>query len=180
MNDLNTLRMLARYKQWSNDVTYTAVCNLPEGEALKPRKTNFGNMVRTLNHIYVVDRIFQAHIEGRAHGYRARNTEATPELETLRANQQEIDQWYVDFADGLDETGLAKPVKFTFIDGGEGKMTQGEIILHLVNHGTYHRGFVADMMNQIGVVPKASDITVFTQLKTQAQSSASSTMDRPA
>jgi uncharacterized damage-inducible protein DinB len=40
-------------------------------------------------------------------------------------------------------------------------MTRGEIILHLVNHATYHRGFVGDMLNQAGVVPRATDLSVF-------------------
>jgi len=165
MNNTDLIKMMARYKNWSNGITYEAVMSLPEGEALRPRKTNFSNMVRTLNHIYVVDKIFQAHIQKRDHGYKARNTDTTPDLADLWADQQVIDQWYVDLAYQLDEEGLSEVIDFPFIDGGRGQMTVGEIILHQVNHGTYHRGFVADMMNQIGVVPNASDITVFTQVE---------------
>lgn len=40
-------------------------------------------------------------------------------------------------------------------------MTRGEIILHLVNHATYHRGFVGDLLNQASVNPPATDLTVF-------------------
>ncbi|MGD8326265.1 MAG: DinB family protein [Sphingomonadales bacterium] len=128
-------------------------------------------MVRTLNHIYVVDKIFQAHIQKRDHGYTSRNTEITPDLENLWADQQVIDQWYLDLSCELDEEGLSEVIEFPFIDGGHGKMTVAEIILHQVNHGTYHRGFVADMMNQIGVVPEASDITVFRQVKLENRGS---------
>jgi hypothetical protein len=34
-------------------------------------------MVRTLNHSYVVDRIWQAHLEGREHGFTALKPKAT-------------------------------------------------------------------------------------------------------
>ncbi len=40
------------------------------GEATKKRPTLFKNMVNTLNHLHVVDLIWQAHIEGRDHGIR--------------------------------------------------------------------------------------------------------------
>jgi uncharacterized damage-inducible protein DinB len=73
-------RMLTRYSAWANRVVFEAVAALPEGEALKPRAGIFRNMVHTLNHIYVIDRIFQAHLEGRVHGYKARNTADHPPL----------------------------------------------------------------------------------------------------
>jgi len=40
-------------------------------------------------------------------------------------------------------------------------MTCGEMLLHVVNHGTYHRGLVADMMYQAGVTPPTTDLPVF-------------------
>src|SRR5256885_7587344 len=35
---------------------------------------------------------------------------------------------------------------FEFVGGGQGAMTREQIVLHVVNHGSYHRGFVSDMM----------------------------------
>lgn len=40
-------------------------------------------------------------------------------------------------------------------------ISREEIILHIVNHGTYHRGFVSDMLDQMPIVPPATDLTVF-------------------
>ena len=36
-----------------------------------------------------------------------------------------------------------------------------EIVLHAVNHGTYHRGNVAAMLYQIGRTPPTTDLPVF-------------------
>lgn len=144
-----TARMLARYNQWSDNVMFDGVAALPEGEALKPRTSLFRNMVHTLNHIYVIDRIWQAHLEGRDHGYEARNTKDHPQLDELRALQQEIDQWYVDWSDHQTGDTLAEAVNYTLIGGNRGAMSRGEILLHVVMHTGYHRGFVADMMFQV-------------------------------
>jgi len=147
--NIATARMLARYNQWSDNVMFEGVAALPEGEALKPRISLFRNMVHTLNHIYVIDRIWQAHLEGREHGYEARNTKDHPPLEALRGLQQEIDQWYVDWSENQTDSTLAETVHYTLIGGNRGAMTRGEILLHVVMHTNYHRGFVADMMFQV-------------------------------
>jgi hypothetical protein len=48
---------------------------LPPGEAAKERPTLFKTMIGTLNHNYLIDLVWQAHIEGRDHGFQvpARN-----------------------------------------------------------------------------------------------------------
>src|SRR5690242_17417887 len=135
-----TAGTLARYNAWANRVIFDAVAALPAGEAEKPRTSLFRNMVHTLNHNYVIDRIFQAHLEGRDHGYAARNTPDHPSLSDLRRSQAEVDAWYVDFFSAIEEAKLDETVRFQFVGGGEGAMTRGQMLLHVVNHTSYHRG----------------------------------------
>jgi uncharacterized damage-inducible protein DinB len=153
--------MLTRYNAWANELLFAAVAALPEGEAVKPRRSVFRNMVHTLNHNFVIDRIFQAHLEGRSHGYGARNTPDHPPLAELWRAQQELDQWYVAVYDGMDDTRLNQTVSFSFVGGGEGAMTRGEMLQHLVNHTSYHRGFVAQMIYDVPARPPTTDLTVF-------------------
>lgn len=157
----HTARVLTRYNRWANDLILEAVAALPPGEAMKQRPTLFGNMVHTLNHNYVIDRIFQAHLEGRSHGYAARNTKDCPALEELRRVQRELDDWYVDWSDRVTAQALDETVRFDFVGGGAGEMTRGAMLLHLVNHTSYHRGFVADLFFQVPARPPITDLTVF-------------------
>ena len=153
--------MLTRYKAWADDLTFDAVAALPEGEITKPRQSVFKSLLHTLNHVYVIDRIFQAHLEGRKHGYTARNTETHPPLAELWRLQQEVDGWYVACSDRLTDAALNEKVAFEFVGGGQGLMTRGEILAHIVNHTTYHRGFVADFFYQVPARPPTTDLTVF-------------------
>ena len=155
-------RTLTRYNSWANQLIFDALAALPQGEATKPRATLFKNMVHTLNHNYVIDLIWQAHLEGRDHGFTARNTPDHPPLEELHAKQQAIDDWYIAWSDAQSEATLAQAVHFTLIGGNRGVMTRGEILLHIVNHTTYHRGFVADLMYQVpGARPPTTDLPVY-------------------
>jgi uncharacterized damage-inducible protein DinB len=156
-----TAALLARYNAWANRLTFDAVAALPSGEPEKPRTSLFRNMVHSLNHNYVIDRIFQAHLEGRSHGYTARNTPEHPPLQELRRAQEELDAWYVSWATSIAEPKLDEVVRFQFVGGGEGAMTRGQILLHVVNHTSYHRGFVADLFFHVPARPPITDLTVY-------------------
>lgn len=161
MTALRHIRLLARYKAWADDRIFEAAAALPEGEPTRPRQSIFRDLVHTLNHVYVIDRVFQAHLEGREHGYAARNTAGYPPLAELWGAQQEIDRWYIAFADAQSDASLDERVEFEYIGGGRGAMTRGEILLHIANHATYHRGFVADFFCQVPARPPVTDLTVF-------------------
>lgn len=153
--------MLARYTAWADARLFAAVAQLPEGADTADRPTLFGNMLRTLNHCHVVDRIWMAHLEGRPHGYTALNTEDTPDFHELRTAQASLDDWFVAYARRLPPAAYDEVVEFRFVDGGPGAMTRGDILLHVVNHKTYHRGWVADLFFQERARPPAMDLPVY-------------------
>ena len=161
MTTSRTARRLTRYNAWANREIFDAVAALPTDEATRPRASLFKNMVHTLNHNYVIDCIWQAHLEGREHGYTARNTPDHPQLAELWRLQQEIDRWYIDWGDHQSDAALEEEVAFTLIGGNRGVMTRGEILLHVVNHTSYHRGFVADLFYQVPARPPTTDLPVF-------------------
>lgn len=153
--------LMLRYKRWANALTFEALAGLPEVELLRTRPTNFKNILSTLNHVRVVDDIFRAHLEGREHGYTSRNEPDVPSLHELQDRATALDDWFVDYCSSLTPVGMVEPVAFRLIGGGHGVMTREQIFLHVVNHGSYHRGFVSDMMYQIPAVPPANDLSVY-------------------
>ncbi len=155
------LRMFARYRAWADKLTFDAVAALPPGEAGKERPTLFKTMIGTLNHNYVVDLIWQAHLEGRPHGFKARNLVLYPDLADLRRAQQAINDWYIDWAEAQSDASFEEIVRFIFISGEEGAMMRGEILLHVVNHATYHRGWVAEMFFAVPAKNPTTDLPVF-------------------
>jgi len=67
----------------------------------------------------------------------------------LRRSQELLDAWYIAQSDTLSEAALAERLAFTLIGGNRGEMSRAEMLLHVVNHCTYHRGFVADLFFQV-------------------------------
>jgi uncharacterized damage-inducible protein DinB len=161
MTTVSHARMIARYRMWADRLTFDAVAALPPGEATKQRPTLFKTMIGTLNHNYVIDLVWQAHLEGRDHGFTARNLVPHPELSDLWRAQQAVNRWYIDWSERQSQASLDEVVNFTFIGGEKGSMSRGDILLHVVNHATYHRGWVAEMFFQVPAKNPTTDLPVF-------------------
>jgi uncharacterized damage-inducible protein DinB len=153
--------MLTRYSAWANSLLYLALGELPEIELTNPRQIVFGNLIRTLNHVYTIDLVWRAHLEGTPHGFTTRTPDVVMALSDLRVAQVVIDAWYIRYAEEMSDRLGEEVVDFTFIGGGDGSMTRGDILLHVVNHTTYHRGHIAAMMYQIPAHPPTTDLPVF-------------------
>ncbi len=158
---MNSVQTLTRYKAWADDVFLSVIATLPESELVAPRPIYFGSLIRTLNHSYSMDFVWQCHLLGKPHGLTTRNPVDHPAIQDLVASQRRMDTWYVDYADSLTHEQLDELVEFEFIGGGNGAMSRGDILLHVVNHTTYHRGHVADMLYHLNVFPPTTDLPVF-------------------
>jgi uncharacterized damage-inducible protein DinB len=157
----STATMLAHYKSWADTVIFDGVAALPAGEAERERRTLFKTMIGTLNHIYVVDLIWKAHLERREHGIAARNIVLHPELAVLRRAQQAANDWLIAWAAAQTDATMGEDIPFKFVSGKPATMTRGEIFLHLVTHAAYHRGWVSEMFFDVPARPPQSDLSVF-------------------
>lgn len=153
--------MLANYNNWADQVLFKAIEKLPEGAVYQTRKTLFGSMIGTLNHNYQVDLIWRAHLLGEKHGFSTRRDLLYPDLGALVKEQSEVNQWYIDWARSQKVESLSERLKFSFVSGRAAEMTRGGMFLHIVNHKTYHRGWVGEMFFDWNVNPPETDLCVF-------------------
>ena len=114
-----------------------------------------------LNHIYIVDRIFRAHLLGEKHDFASAKTDSTPELSELRALTAETDAWYLQYVSDLSADQLAEIIEFEFTDGDSGTLTREEILLHVITHGSNHRGNVSQLLKSVSITPPRDLFTKF-------------------
>lgn len=146
----DTLKRLFRYKAWANDELLIALARLGEESPIT------GLAIKALSHSYVVDRIFAAHMKGQTHPYASANLSEMPTLEALSADIRKSDREYIDYVSAVDSEQLADRIDFAFTDGAPGRMSREEMLMHVVTHGTGHRGQVSAVM-LLNSVPSAKD-----------------------
>lgn len=148
---------LIAIKQWADRGLYDVVSQ--NVERLSAEEATI--MLRILDHIHVVDRIFQHHLQGVPHAFKAPRSEKIPELQGLANSAREVDDWYVSYVSNLEESDFEQPVDFVFTSGKAARMRRGEIILHVCLHGTYHRGNAGAVLQLKGVTPSRDAVTDF-------------------
>jgi nicotinamidase-related amidase/uncharacterized damage-inducible protein DinB len=116
---------------------------------------------RTLNHIHVVDTIFQAHLSGEAHSHSATNTPEAPALDELAFAVAQGDAWFRRYVASVSERVLGESIDFRFTDGDAGRMSRQEMLLHVITHGSYHRGQVGQLLKGAGLSPPRDLLTRF-------------------
>ena len=158
---IQRLEMLARYKAWADERLHATLADVSETDLGAPSPIFAGSILRTLNHVYLMDVVWKSHLLGVPHGLATRTPETTPPLSELHDAQRDIDAWYIDYAAAMTPAACNDVVHFTFIGGGDGALRREDILLHVVNHTTYYRGHITAMLNQMGVHPQATDLPVF-------------------
>jgi uncharacterized damage-inducible protein DinB len=162
---MNTLQSLFAQKSWANNELFNLLATVTSVQHAAAVHT----ATRTLNHIYVVDRIFQAHLLSKQHGYTATNTEETPELGQLQFSVAETDAWFVSYASTVTGNQLSESIAFRFTDGDAGTMTREEMLLHVITHGAYHRGNVGQVLKSISIAPPRDLYTKFLHVSEPAR-----------
>ena len=161
MINTQTARLFARYKAWADELLFTSIAQLPAAEVKATRQTLFKSILGTLNHNFVVDLIWKANLQGEPHGFSRRDEILHPDLNDLFQAQQRENQWFEGWAAKQTGASLAEVIPFKYVSGQEFAMSRGAMLMHLVNHASYHRGWVCEMFFEIPAKPPVTDLPVF-------------------
>jgi uncharacterized damage-inducible protein DinB len=159
--DVETARLLANYDAWADQTLFDALASLPTAEIYRQTKTLFGSMIGTLNHNYQVDLIWQAHLLGKDHGFTTRRDLLHPKFEDLVHAQTAVNRWFVSWAENQTPYSFSETISVRFVSGKVAEMQKGAIFLHVINHKTYHRGWVSQMFFDLDAKPPETDLSVY-------------------
>lgn len=160
----NEQQSFVRYMRWANHVFYEACSGLTLDELSAQRHIPFDSMLSLLNHVYIMQLVWQAHLQGRPHGFTSRRPVEDIGFAKLRQQQLELDNWFVAYADKLPPAAYSERIDFEFIGGGAGVMSRSEMLQHVVTHASYHRGHICGVFYQLGYESPTTDLPVFLRL----------------
>ena len=140
-----------RYNNWASQLLMQAIYELPPGELERPTGISHHSILGTMAHLHFADWIWYTRV--------AEPMEKPSEtLQALEGEWPDLQQRWERFCDGLSDADLARRIAYRSIRGYDGVATVEQIVLHLVNHGTLHRGQVMGMIRQLGITPPGTDL----------------------
>jgi len=156
---VDTLRLQLDYSAWASQRLMDAAAKLSPEELTRDFKTADKTVLDTLVHIYAADRIWLARVmaEPRATFIDPADRDLTLLQTEWPALHQRWKLWLRDFNDD----DVLRLIAFKNIKGLAYSQPAWQIILHLVNHGTHHRGQVSGFLRTMGYTPQPLDLMAY-------------------
>ena len=155
------LRRLLAYHGWAHRELVAALGEV-DGSACRAQCGLFyGSLHGTLNHLAVVDRLWLARVQAEPAPFATLRDEAAVSLSMLDAFISDgVRAWSACLAE-RDDTGMLTAVAYRNMAGEPHRRTLADIVLHLVNHGTHHRGQMTAELTRLGHSAPAIDYIYF-------------------
>ncbi len=150
-------RKLALNNAMANWRLHAAMAKLQPGEFDAPRTGFFPSLKATLNHILVIDWFYVDALEGGTLGPKAWENEVPfDDPATLYGAQRDVDRRLIDLCNTLGPVGLAQVIT---VDRGSRVQhdRRDDVLSHLFQHQTHHRGQVHAMLAGTSVKPPQLD-----------------------
>jgi uncharacterized damage-inducible protein DinB len=157
---MNDLLELLEYNRWANEKVVQAVSAIDAETYTKNLGSSFPSIRDTFVHIYGADRAWLGRIGGETPA-RANPTDY-PDVNTLWREWAKVLSTWPKVVQGLDAEGV---IAYKAFDGTSYRGKLSDIIRHVVNHGTYHRGQVTTMLRQLGEKATSTDLIAYYRMK---------------
>jgi uncharacterized damage-inducible protein DinB len=148
------LRTLVDYHYWARDRVLEAAAGISEDAYARDLGNSFPSIKATLEHVYGAEVVWLMRWRGESPA--AFPGALPPDIAALRAAWAAHEGAMRAFVAPLDDAAAAQVIPYRLFSGAEGASPLWEMVAHVVNHATYHRGQVTTMLRQLGAEPAKS------------------------
>ena len=155
--DLDTIRLMYGYDRWVTGRLMETVEEIPEDRLRESFGASFDSVFGTVAHLLGTQINWLSRWKG---GWPTRNigaddfTSLAEIKERWARHNQELDE----FIGGLTPERLNADLTYKNVAGQQFTVPLGQLMLHVVNHGTHHRSELADMLTRAGHAPEPTDL----------------------
>jgi uncharacterized damage-inducible protein DinB len=168
--DRDHFSLLARYNRSANETLFALLADLPEGEFDKEHGSYFDSIRGILNHLITCDinwmRRFRelfgnegplAHprLDPAGHAWKTFEFDS---LEALTRERGIVDGLLTDFIAGANTARFGEVLAYADSHGMPRRYVFREVLDHVFNHQTHHRGAIAQILDELGVENDFSNI----------------------
>jgi uncharacterized damage-inducible protein DinB len=161
--DLREGRFLLGFNRWANARLLGAVAALSPAEFTRDLRSSFPTVRDTLVHVLWAEWLWLERCLGRS-PKSVLDPVDFPALETIRTQWRPVEEGWVALLAQADEAELRRVVTYTNRKGEEWRYPVADVLRHVVNHSTFHRGQLVTMLRQLGAVPPTTDLLVYVDM----------------
>jgi uncharacterized damage-inducible protein DinB len=155
------LSLMVDYHYWARDRVLAAVSRLSPAQYTQDVVSSFRSVRDTVVHTYAAEWIWYSRWKGESPTALIPG-DRFPDVESIRQAWLELEQNVRAHLASRDEAGLSAVTEYRLLNGTPGATPFWQMLQHVVNHGSYHRGQVTTLLRQLGATPPESmDLITF-------------------
>ena len=155
------LRTLLEYHYWARDRLLDALDALAPEQFTRDLGSSFKSIRDTVAHTYAAEWAWYMRWQGESPTALLPAADF-PDVASIRAAWTAHEAKMRGFVDRLGDAGVDRMIDYTLLNGSPGSSPIWQMLQHLVNHASYHRGQVTTMLRQLGATPaKPMDMIAF-------------------
>jgi uncharacterized damage-inducible protein DinB len=155
------LSRYTRYNLWANKKTAGFLSALPPHLLEKEMPSSFPTLQKTFYHIWNAEYIWLNRLQGVPFDTLPGNSFQGSFGEGVKEVLAGSEAFHV-FAEAQQEAFFGTAVVYSSLDGREYSTLAADVILHCMNHSTFHRGQLVTMLRNAGFTDlSATDYTAF-------------------
>ena len=155
------IRQLLDYHYWARDRVIEAVRPLTLSAFTAPRDSSFSSIRDTLAHTYLAEWAWYSRWQGHSPtAFPALDQFA--DVESLSSAWHDTEQQLRAFVQPMSDRDVTRVISYRMFSGVEAASPIWQMVQHVVNHASYHRGQVTTMLRQAGEKPaKSMDLIAY-------------------
>lgn len=165
----NDIENLFDYNRWANAVTINAVAQLSNEQFRQETSSSYRSVRDTLVHILSSEWVYLVRCLGES-PKKMLDPAIFPDVESIKMKWDEVNGDWQNFIDDLSEDSLRNVIEYTNFRGESWKYPLSQILQHVVNHSTYHRGQVTSLMRSLGATPAMTDYLFYWDVQMESRS----------
>lgn len=158
--NLEELRVLVDYHYWARDRVLDAAAALLPEQFTREMGNSFPSVRDTLSHLYAAEWAWCSRWNGVSPT--TFPPVALPDVAALRTQWSQLEADVRVVVDRMGREGLDRTIDYTMFNGDARSSVFWQMVQHVVNHASYHRGQVTTMIRQLGATPpQGMDLITF-------------------
>ncbi|MGD2069435.1 MAG: DinB family protein [Gemmatimonadota bacterium] len=164
---IDDFRELYDYHRWANRRVLDAVGALDAVDFEREVGGSFGSIRATLVHTLGADWVWLARWRGTSPTALPGSWDLST-FDALRARWAGVEEEQRAFVEGLGEADAGRKLTYRNLAGEPFENTLAEMLRHVVNHATYHRGQVVTLLRQLGAEAVSTDLILYYRTRDRA------------
>jgi uncharacterized damage-inducible protein DinB len=164
--NLIEIQRLYDYNSWANERVLESLRPIGQGVFTSNKQASHGSIRGIIAHIAGAEWIWLQRWKGSSPGSLLPESEFET-AEIAAQGLRKIDRDLQEFTSQLTQADIdgSRPYKTT--EGKAYSNVLSDMLVHVANHSSYHRGQIATLLRQLGAVPQSTDFILFIRLTGQ-------------